>query len=201
LPSIGGIPNNIFFLTYDAFGVLPAISKLTKGQAMYHFISGFTSKVAGTEAGVTEPQPAFSACFGAPFLPHHPTVYAEMLGKKMEETEVNVWLINTGLQGGAYGVGKRISLPHTRALITAALEGDLNNVGYRKHSVFGVMLPNSCPNIPREILSPKSMWGSSEKYYKQCNTLSSKFIENFKQFENSANEEIMAGSPVIKEGY
>ena len=200
-PSMGGIPNNLFFLTYDAYGVLPAISKLNKSQAMYHFISGFTSKVAGTEAGVTEPQPAFSACFGAPFLPHHPTVYAEMLGKKMEETEVNVWLINTGLQGGAYGVGERISLKNTRAMITAALEGDLNNVGFRKHSVFGVMIPNSCPNVPREILSPKGMWGSSDKYYKQCNVLADAFIKNFEKFESYANEEIMSGAPALKEGY
>jgi len=200
-PSIGGIPNNIFFLTYDAYGVLPAISKLTKEQAMYHFISGFTSKVAGTEAGVTEPQSVFSACFGAPFLPHHPTVYAEMLGKKMDETEVNVWLINTGLQGGGYGTGERISLKYTRAMITAALEGELNNVGYRKHTVFGVMIPNSCPNLPREILSPKGMWGSSEKYYAQCNKLSGMFIENFKKYESSANKDILAGAPVIKEGF
>ncbi|MGB0524200.1 MAG: phosphoenolpyruvate carboxykinase (ATP) [Flammeovirgaceae bacterium] len=200
-PSMGGIPNNIFFLTCDAYGVLPAISKLDKGQTMYHFISGYTAKVAGTEAGVTEPQAVFSACFGAPFLPSHPTVYAEMLGKKMEESQVNVWLVNTGWQGGAYGVGKRISLKYTRAMITAALEGDLNNVGYRKHSVFGVQIPNSCPNVPREVLSPRGMWGSSDAYYKQCNVLADMFIQNFKKFEDGANDEILSGSPILKEGY
>lgn len=200
-PSMGGIPNNIFFLTCDAYGVLPAISKLDKGQAMYQFISGYTAKVAGTEAGVTEPQAVFSACFGAPFLPSHPTVYAEMLGKKMEESQVNVWLVNTGWQGGAYGVGKRISLKYTRAMITAALEGDLNNVGYRRHSVFGVQIPNSCPNIPREVLSPRGMWGSSDAYYKQCNVLADMFIKNFKKFEEYANDEIMSGSPILKEGF
>jgi phosphoenolpyruvate carboxykinase (ATP) len=200
-PSIGGIPNNIFFLTCDAYGVLPAISRLSKGQAMYHFISGYTAKVAGTEAGVTEPQTVFSACFGAPFLPHHPTVYAEMLGRKMEENRVNVWLINTGWLGGGYGVGSRIKLQYTRALITAALEGDLNNVGYRQHTVFGVEMPVSCPNVPREILSPRGMWGESKGYYEQCNRLAGAFIKNFKKFEEFANEEIMSGSPVLKEGY
>lgn len=201
VPSIGGIPNNIFFLTCDAYGVLPAISKLDKGQAMYQFISGYTAKVAGTEAGVTEPQAVFSACFGAPFLPSHPTVYAEMLGNKMEDSNVNVWLINTGWQGGVYGVGKRISLKYTRAMITAALEGDLNNVGYRKHSIFGVEIPNSCPNVPREVLSPRGMWGNSEAYYKQCNILANMFVKNFKQFEEYANEEIMSGSPTPTEDY
>jgi phosphoenolpyruvate carboxykinase (ATP) len=200
-PSVGGIPNNIFFLTCDASGVLPAISRLNKAQAMYHFISGYTAKVAGTEAGVTEPQTVFSACFGAPFLPHHPTVYAEMLGKKMEETNVNIWLVNTGWLGGPYGIGSRIKLAYTRALITAALEGELNNVGYRKHSVFGVEIPNSCPNVPREILSPLTMWGPSDTYYKQCNKLAAAFINNFKKFESFASAEILAGAPVLKEGY
>lgn len=200
-PSIAAVPNNIFFLTCDAYGVLPAISKLSKGQAMYHFISGYTAKVAGTEAGVTEPQAVFSACFGAPFLPQHPTVYAEMLGRKMEENKVNVWLVNTGWLGGGYGVGNRIKLKYTRALITAALEGELNHVGYRKHTVFGVEMPVSCPNVPREILSPRGMWGESKGYYDQCNILSQAFIDNFKKFEEFANEEIMGGSPVLKEGY
>lgn len=200
-PSIAAVPNNIFFLTCDAYGVLPAISRLDKGQAMYHFISGYTAKVAGTEAGVTEPQSVFSACFGAPFLPHHPTVYAEMLGKKMEESKVNIWLVNTGWLGGAYGVGNRIKLPYTRALITAALEGELAHVGYRKHSVFGVEMPVSCPNVPREILSPRGMWGESKGYYDQCNKLTSEFLENFKKFEEYANDEIMAGAPILKTEY
>lgn len=200
-PSIGGIPNNIFFLTCDAYGVLPAISRLSKGQAMFHFISGYTAKVAGTEAGVTEPQAVFSACFGAPFLPQHPTVYAEILGNKMEESNVNIWLVNTGWLGGGYGVGERIKLKYTRALITAALQGELNNVGYRKHSVFGVDMPISCPNVPREILSPLGMWGESKGYYEQCNVLASSFIKNFKKFEDYANDEIMSGLPTLKEGY
>ncbi|MCB0425686.1 MAG: phosphoenolpyruvate carboxykinase (ATP), partial [Mangrovimonas sp.] len=137
-PSVGQNPKNIFMLTADAFGVLPPISKLTKGQAMFHFISGYTAKVAGTEEGVTEPQPAFSACFGAPFLPLHPTKYAEMLGQKMEESNVNVWLVNTGWTGGPYGIGKRMNLPYTRAMLNAAMEGKLDNVEYEVDPVFGL---------------------------------------------------------------
>lgn len=194
-PSIGGIPKNIFFLTLDAFGVIPPIQRLSKQQAMYHFISGYTSKVAGTEAGVTDPEPVFSACFGAPFLPLHPTRYAEMLGKKMEENEVNIWLINTGWTGGAFGVGERISLKYTRAMISAALDGKLENVGYRKHSIFGAEIPLTCPGVPSEILSPRETWKNDEGFYKQANDLAGRFIENFKKFEEYANEEIMSGAP------
>ena len=194
-PSIGGVPRHIFFLTCDAFGIIPPIQKLSKGQAMYHFISGYTSKVAGTEAGVTEPEPVFSACFGAPFLPLHPTKYAEMLGKKMEEHEVSIWLINTGWTGGEYGVGERISLKYTRAMITAALEGKLDHVGYRTHSIFGAEIPLTCPNVPGEILSPRETWKDDVAFYKKANDLAARFIENFKKFEEFANEEIMAGSP------
>lgn len=197
-PSVGPLPSNIFFLTCDAFGVLPPISKLDKGQAMYHFISGYTAKVAGTEAGVTEPQVVFSACFGAPFMPLHPTKYAEMLGKKMEENQVNVWLINTGWSGGPYGIGSRMKLQYTRAMITAALNGDLNNVGYRKHTVFGVAFPLSCPDIPSTILSAKSTWNNDEAYYEKANALANAFIANFKKFEDFASEEIMSGSPTPK---
>jgi phosphoenolpyruvate carboxykinase (ATP) len=154
-PSLGRNPRNIFFLTADAFGVLPPVSKLTKGQAMYHFISGYTAKVAGTEAGVTEPQKTFSACFGAPFMPLHPTKYAEMLGEKIDESNVNVWLINTGWSGGEYGTGNRISLEHTRAMITSILNGKLKDVDFTTHEVFGLHMPNSCPNIPSTILNPK----------------------------------------------
>lgn len=194
-PSVGAIPNNIFFLTCDAFGVLPPISKLDKGQAMYHFISGYTAKVAGTEAGITEPVMAFSACFGAPFMPLHPTAYAEMLGKKMDEGHVNVWLVNTGWSGGPYGVGKRLKLQYTRAMITAALDGELTNVGYRKHTIFGVNFPSSCPGVPAKVLSAKATWKDDDAYYEKANMLARAFNDNFKKFEDYANEEIMAGAP------
>jgi phosphoenolpyruvate carboxykinase (ATP) len=194
-PSVGPLPNNIFFLTCDAFGVLPPISKLDKGQAMYHFISGYTAKVAGTEAGVTEPQVVFSACFGAPFMPLHPAKYAEMLGKKMEESQVNVWLVNTGWSGGPYGIGQRMKLKYTRALITAALNGELNNVGYRKHTIFGVSFPLSCPDVPSNLLSAKATWADDKDYYVKANSLARAFNNNFKKFEEYASEEIMSGSP------
>lgn len=198
VPSKGGMPKNIFFLTADAFGVLPPISKLTPGQAMYHFISGYTAKVAGTEAGVTEPQTAFSACFGAPFLPLHPTKYAEMLGKKMEEHNVRIWLVNTGWSGGAYGTGERISLKYTRAMITAALEGKLDNVDYTTHEIFGLSMPNECENVPTDILNPKNTWSDKGAYDAKANALAAEFVKNFEQFESDANEEIMAAAPVAK---
>ncbi|MFT4600250.1 MAG: phosphoenolpyruvate carboxykinase (ATP) [Arenicella sp.] len=198
VPSKGGIPTNIFFLTADAFGVLPPISKLTPGQAMYHFISGYTAKVAGTEAGITEPVTAFSACFGAPFLPLHPTKYAEMLGTKMEENNVKVWLINTGWSGGAYGTGERISLKYTRAMITSALEGKLDNVDYTTHEIFGLQMPDTCENVPTEILNPKNTWEDKSAYDNKANILAAEFVKNFEQFESDANEEIMAAAPVSK---
>jgi phosphoenolpyruvate carboxykinase (ATP) len=200
-PSIGENPKNIFFLTADAFGVLPPISKLTPGQAAYHFISGYTAKVAGTEAGIDEPLPSFSACFGAPFMPLHPTKYAEMLSKKMKDAGVNVWLINTGWTGGSYGVGSRIKLKYTRAMITAALNGDLDNVSpetYRTHSVFGLLQPRSCPGVPDEVLSSRQTWNNDESYYKTAYKLSDSFRENFKKFEEFANAEILAGAPNVK---
>ncbi|WP_420578541.1 phosphoenolpyruvate carboxykinase (ATP) [Ekhidna sp.] len=200
-PSIGGIPKNIFFLTCDAFGVIPPIQRLSKGQAMYHFISGYTSKVAGTEAGVTEPEPVFSACFGAPFLPLHPTKYAEMLGAKMDKHDVNVWLVNTGWTGGPYGVGNRISLKYTRAMITAALNGQLDNVGYRTHSIFGAEIPTTCPGVPNEILSPRETWKNDKGFYQKANDLASRFTENFKKFEEFANDDIMAGAPKQNNSY
>ncbi|MEN8787855.1 MAG: phosphoenolpyruvate carboxykinase (ATP) [Flavobacteriales bacterium] len=195
VPSKGGIPKNIFFLTADAFGVLPPISKLTPGQAMYHFISGYTAKVAGTEAGVTEPQTVFSACFGAPFLPLHPTKYAEMLGDKIAESDVKVWLINTGWSGGEYGVGSRIKLKYTRAMITAVLEGKLDNVDYTIHEVFGLAMPNECENVPTEMLHPKNTWSDKSAYDAKASSLAGKFVENFKKFESAANAEIMAAAP------
>ncbi|GGG39010.1 phosphoenolpyruvate carboxykinase (ATP) [Bizionia arctica] len=201
VPSIGKNPKNIFFLTADAFGVLPPISRLTPGQAAYHFISGYTAKVAGTEAGIDEPLPSFSACFGAPFMPLHPTKYAEMLSAKMKETGVNVWLINTGWTGGPYGVGSRIKLKYTRAMITAALNGDLDEITpetYRTHSVFGLKQPRSCPGVPTEVLSSRLTWNDDEKYYKTAYKLSESFRENFKKFEEFANDEILAGAPNVK---
>ncbi|MBT4882148.1 MAG: phosphoenolpyruvate carboxykinase (ATP) [Flavobacteriales bacterium] len=194
-PSLGKNPKNIFFLTADAFGVLPPVSKLTTGQAMYHFISGYTAKVAGTEAGVTEPQTTFSACFGAPFMPLHPTKYAEMLGDKMQEHNVNVWLINTGWSGGVYGVGERISLKYTRAMITAILNGELKDADYTKHEVFGLNMPTACPNVPSEILSPKNTWGNKDAYDAKANELADAFNKNFAQFADNANAEILDAAP------
>ena len=197
VPSSGGIPNNIFFLTCDAFGVLPPISKLTKGQAMYHFISGYTAKVAGTEMGIKEPQAAFSACFGAPFMPLHPTKYAELLGEKMEQNKTNIWLINTGWSGGAYGEGSRIKLKFTRAMISAALEGKLDNVQFEQHDVFGVLVPNECDGVPTEILNPIRTWKDKMAYQNKANQLAKMFVDNFKQFEKNANAEILGGAPKV----
>lgn len=194
-PSTGPAAKNIFFLTCDAFGVLPPISRLTPAQASYHFISGYTAKVAGTEAGVTEPQTAFSAGFGAPFLPLHPGVYAEMLAKKIEAGDVKVWLINTGWSGGEYGVGSRISLKYTRAMIAAALEGKLDDVSYEAHDVFGVEMPTECPDVPTEILNPKNTWADKAAYDKKAAVLAEKFINNFKQFEEGVSAEIRAAGP------
>jgi len=197
-PSIGKNVKNIFFLTADAFGVLPPISKLTPAQAAYHFISGYTAKVAGTEAGVVEPQPSFSACFGAPFMPLHPAKYAEMLSKKMKESGVDVWLVNTGWTGGPYGVGTRMKLKYTRAMISAALSGELGLYNYEKyhiHSVFGVAQPRECPGVPTQVLSPRATWNNDEAYYKTAFKLTNAFRENFKKFEAYASEEIRRGGP------
>ena len=194
-PSTGPSPKNIFFLTCDAFGVLPPISKLTPGQAMFHFISGYTAKVAGTEAGVTEPQTTFSACFGAPFMPLHPTFYAELLGDKMENSNVNVWLINTGWSGGEYGTGSRIKLKYTRAMINAALNGDLDDVEYQNHQVFGLHMPKSCTNVPYELLHPKNTWTDGNLYDEKANELAKAFKLNFEQFSDNAKEEILEALP------
>ncbi len=194
--SIGGDPKNIFFLTCDAFGILPPISKLTTEQAMYHFISGYTAKVAGTEVGITEPQTTFSACFGRVFLPLHPTAYAELLGEKLEENpDVNVWLVNTGWTGGRYGVGKRMSLKYTRAMIHAAMRGDLDDVEYVAHTVFGVWKPQSCPGVPDRVLNPRNTWEDQEAYDKQALLLANLFVENFKQYEDKASPAISAAAP------
>ena len=199
VPSFGDNPKNIFFLTADAFGVLPPVSKLTPGQAAYHFISGYTAKVAGTEAGITEPVPSFSACFGAPFMPLHPTVYAEMLSKKMQDAGVNVWLINTGWSGGPYGVGSRIKLKYTRAMITAILNGDLDKVDFEEHPIFGLNMPKYCPNVPTEILDPMNTWLQKGGYIRSAIQLAHYFHINFEKFESQASEEIMEGGPLIDE--
>ena len=199
VPSLGRNPKNIFFLTCDAYGVLPPISKLTPGQAAFHFISGYTAKVAGTEAGVTEPTMTFSACFGAPFMPLHPTRYAEMLSNKMRDAQVNVWMVNTGWSGGAYGTGKRMSLKYTRALIHAALNGELSKVIYENHEVFGIAMPTYCPEVPAEILNPKNTWADKEAYDQKAAFLADAFNKNFMKYASFANEEILAGAPHQKE--
>ncbi len=196
VPSVGKAPENIFFLTADAFGVLPPISKLNVGQAMYSFISGYTAKVAGTEAGVTEPQATFSACFGKAFLPLHPGKYAEMLGKKLKENpNINVWLVNTGWTGGAYGTGSRMKLSYTRAMITAALNGELNGVEFAKHPIFGYAMPKSCANVPSEILNPRNTWADKNVYDEKANHLANLFNKNFEQYANGVSQEILEAAP------
>ncbi|SEA11567.1 phosphoenolpyruvate carboxykinase (ATP) [Arachidicoccus rhizosphaerae] len=197
-PSFGNLPSNIFFLTCDAFGVLPPISKLTRGQAMYHFVSGYTAKVAGTEVGIKEPQTVFSACFGHVFLPLHPTEYAELLGRNLQKhPQINVWLINTGWSGGAYGTGKRIDLKYTRAMVLAALNNQLEDVPYIPHDVFGVLKPQYCPGVPSDILNPRAAWPDKAAYDQQANKLASLFIENFKLYEQKASASTRAGGPKI----
>ncbi len=196
-PSVGGIPKNIFFLTCDAFGVLPPISRLTRAQAMYQFISGYTAKVAGTEAGVTEPTTTFSACFGAPFLPLHPTRYAEMLGKKLDESGAQVWLVNTGWSGGPYGVGERIKLRYTRAMINAALEGKLDAQEHEIHDVFGLAMPLACPHVPPEILNPRHTWKDKAAYDAKAIELAEKFVKNFEKFKEFASQEILGAAPKL----
>ena len=186
---------NIFLLTADAFGVLPPISKLNKGQAMFHFISGYTAKVAGTEEGINEPVVTFSACFGAPFLPLHPTKYAEMLGKKIDSSNVNVWLVNTGWTKGPYGIGERMKLNRTRAMITAALNGDFKNVKFKEHSIFKLNMPTTCPNVPNETLNPRMTWKNKDDYDEKANFLANKFNQNFLKFKDYANDEILNASP------
>ncbi|MDX1389615.1 MAG: phosphoenolpyruvate carboxykinase [Acidobacteriota bacterium] len=183
-----GHPKNIVFLTADAFGVLPPVSKLTPEQAMYHFISGYTAKVAGTERGVTEPQATFSACFGAPFMPRHPSVYAELLGDKIAEHDVDCWLINTGWTGGPYGTGERMRIAHTRATVHAALDGTLATGEFVEDPIFGIAVPKSCPGVPDEVLIPKGTWGDPEAYDRQAAKLARMFAENFEQYADVASE-------------
>jgi phosphoenolpyruvate carboxykinase (ATP) len=197
-PSMGRNPRNIFFLTCDAYGVLPPIARLNPAQAAFHFISGYTAKVAGTETGITEPTMTFSACFGAPFMPMHPAVYADMLRMKMQETDVNVWLVNTGWTGGPYGVGKRISLKYTRALIAGALSGELINVEYDYHDIFGFAYPLYSSTVPCTVLNPKTSWKDEQAYDEKAHFLAEAFLKNFEKFAEYANDEILAGAPRLR---
>jgi len=193
IPGVGGHPKNVLFLAADAFGVLPPISRLTPDQAMYHFLSGYTAKLAGTELGVKDPAPEFSACFGAPFLPLAPRVYAEMLGKRLTQHGASCWLVNTGWSGGKFGVGKRMSLKITRALVNAALDGRLDKVEFVTEAAFGLSIPVSCPEVPAEILNPRNAWADKEAYDKTAVDLAARFEANFKQFD--ASEAIRAAGP------
>ncbi|MBM3430562.1 MAG: phosphoenolpyruvate carboxykinase (ATP), partial [Bacteroidetes bacterium] len=197
VPSIGGAPKNIFFLTADAFGVLPPISKLTTAQAMYHFMSGYTAKVAGTEVGITEPTTTFSAGFGAAFLPLHPAKYAKLLGEKLDGSGINVWLLNTGWSGGSYGVGSRMKLAYTRAMITAALTGKLDAVTYDTLPVFELSFPTSCEGVPSELLNPRNTWEDKAAYDKTAANLASKFVKNFEKFAAETSAEILAAAPKV----
>ena len=191
-------PKNIIFLTCDAFGVMPPISKLTPDQALYHFISGYTAKVAGTEKGVKEPTSTFSTCFGGPFMPLHPSVYAELLKKKIKEHNVDCWLVNTGWIGGPYGVGHRISIKYTRALLNAALDGKLAKVDFITDPVFGFQIPQSCEGVPSEILNPMNSWANKEEYMVKYESLAKSFIENFKKYEDGCSKEVLAAAPKVK---
>ena len=193
----GGHPTDIFFLTCDAFGVLPPLARLDKGQAMYHFLSGYTAKVAGTEAGVVEPQTTFSACFGAPFLPLHATEYANMLGERMTEHGVRLWLVNTGWTGGGFGVGHRMKLSHTRAMISAALRGELDDVPTHQHPVFNLEVPTACEGVPSSLWDVRSTWADVEAYDAAAEDLASRFAANFAQFAEHATEEMKAGAPRV----
>ncbi|SFK73412.1 phosphoenolpyruvate carboxykinase (ATP) [Paenibacillus sp. 1_12] len=188
IPGKAGHPRVIIFLTADAFGVLPPISRLSKDQAMYHFLSGYTSKLAGTERGVTEPEATFSACFGAPFLPLHPTVYAKMLGQKIDEHQVRVYLVNTGWTGGPYGVGKRINLLHTRAMVSAALDGSIEHANFTVDPVFGLHCPDFIEGVPGEVLQPRNTWQDKEAYDAAALELSNRFVQNYKKFSSKTED-------------
>lgn len=196
-PSLGSSPKNIFFLTADAFGILPPISRLSPEQAMYYFISGYTAKVAGTETGITEPVATFSPCFGEAFLPLNPVVYARLLGKKIRGHHANVWLVNTGWTGGPYGIGKRIRLKYTRAMINAALTGALDNIPYIEHPIFNIQMPATCPDVPDSILYPRNTWASGEAYDDKAYQLAQSFIKNFEQYSESCSVEVINAGPSI----
>jgi phosphoenolpyruvate carboxykinase (ATP) len=194
LSGVGGHPRNVMFLTADAFGVLPPIAKLTPEQAMYHFLSGYTAKLAGTEAGLgSEPVPDFSTCFAGPFLPLPPRIYAEMLGRRLREHSAQCWLVNTGWTGGAFGVGERMKLKHTRAMVNAAIDGKLDDVEYVREPAFGLSIPTSCPGVPSDLLNPRNSWSDKAAYDKTAAQLAAKFEENFKKFD--APEDVKAAGP------
>lgn len=197
IPGVSGHPRTVVFLTADAFGVLPPIAKLNKEQAMYHFLSGYTSKLAGTERGITQPEATFSACFGAPFLPLSPLVYANLLGEKIEEHNTNVFLINTGWSGGPYGVGKRMKLSYTRAMVTAAIEGKLNHVDYELDPIFNVHVPIECPEVPQEILKPRNTWQDKEAYDLKARELAALFNNNIVKFSNKIPKVIIEAGPRV----
>jgi phosphoenolpyruvate carboxykinase (ATP) len=196
--GIGGNPSTIIFLTADATGVLPPIARLTKEQAMYHFMSGYTSKLAGTERGIVEPTATFSACFGAPFMPMQPQVYAELLGKKIDQHNVRVFLVNTGWSGGSYGVGRRMKLSYTRAMVNAAINGKLDNVKYENDPIFGLAIPTECPEVPSEVLKPVNVWQDKEEYERTALKLAMDFNENFKKFQG-VSEAIVNAGPTMKQ--
>lgn len=200
IPGTGAIPSNVIFLTCDAFSVLPPVSRLSAEQAMYHFISGYTAKVAGTEMGVTEPQATFSACFGAPFLVWHPTVYAELLAEKIREHDVEVWLVNTGWTGGPYGVGERMSIAYTRAIIDAIHDGGLAEAPVRTDPFFGFRVPLSCPGVPEEILDPAGTWPDRGAYSDAAAELARRFQDNFVAYADHASPEIRAAAPAVPAG-
>ena len=193
IPGVGGHPNTVIFLTADAYGVLPPVSKLTDEQAMYYFVSGYTSKVAGTERGITDPVCTFSTCFGSPFLPLRSSVYAELLGEKIRKHGSDVYLINTGWTGGAYGVGKRMSLPATRAIVTAALNGSLAKSEYETEPFFGLAVPKSCPGVEAEILNPKNVWKDKKEYDRLAKKLAGEFVQNFKKYDHMPANIVNAG--------
>jgi phosphoenolpyruvate carboxykinase (ATP) len=195
LSGRGGHPANVVMLTADAYGVLPPIARLTPEAAMYHFLSGYTARVAGTEKGVTEPKATFSTCFGAPFLPLNPNVYAKMLGEKIAKHNARVWLVNTGWTGGPYGVGSRMKIAYTRAMITAALTGQLDKVEYKKHPVFNLDVPVTCPGVPDNVLDPRGTWPDPAKYDEQAAKLAKMFVDNFKTFEGDVAPSVKAAGP------
>jgi phosphoenolpyruvate carboxykinase (ATP) len=191
----GGHPTNVVMLTADAFGVLPPISRLSPEAAMYHFLSGYTAKVAGTERGVTEPKATFSTCFGAPFLPLAPIRYATMFGEKIARHGARVWLVNTGWTGGPYGVGGRMKIAYTRAMIRAVLSGALDGVGYRRDAVFNLDMPTSCPDVPAEVLNPRNTWSDGAAYDRQAAALARMFVENFRPFESGVSLDVLGAGP------
>jgi phosphoenolpyruvate carboxykinase (ATP) len=197
-PSVAAVPSNIFFLTADAFGVFPIISRLTAAQAMYYFISGYTAKVAGTENGIFESKPTSSACFGAPFMHLHPTVYAGMLGERIKKHHVKVWLINTGWNGGIYAKGKRIPLVITRAVVSAVLDNKLDNVIFSTHPVLGLKIPSSCPGVMSELLNPEFTWDKKDEYMKTAIMLARYFNTNFKKYKSFVTDEILSAAPRAK---